>query len=152
MINPFRSIGPRMLLAVTLIVGGGSLLLIGPDRARAQDAPVAPVVASIGEDGVQRADIVLDSYSYSPSHLIVRVGTPVELTLSSVTFLTPHNFILRDAAAGLDINQDVGAGKTVPVRFTPTQAGRFAFYCDKQLLFFASHREKGMEGILEVRP
>jgi len=27
----------------------------------------------------------------------------------------------------------------------------FAFYCDKRLLFFKSHHEKGMEGRLDVR-
>jgi len=49
------------------------------------------------------------------------------------------------------INEDIGAGDTVKVRFTPTKAGVFAFYCDKKLLFFKSHREKGMEGVLKVR-
>ena len=102
-------------------------------------------------DGVQRLEMVLDSYSYSPQHIIVQAGVPVELLLTSVTFLTPHNFILKDEAAGLSIDLDVGAGKTIPVRFTPTQKGVFRFYCDKKLLFFASHREKGMEGTMEVR-
>ena len=49
------------------------------------------------------------------------------------------------------INEDIGAGATVKVRFTPTKAGVFAFYCDKKLLFFKSHREKGMEGVLKVQ-
>ena len=30
-----------------------------------------------------------------------------------------------------------------------TPGGRF--YCDKKLLFFKSHREKGMEGVLKVQ-
>ena len=110
------------------------------------------MVATIGEDGIQRATITLDSYSYAPRHLIVQAGKPVELTLTSVTILTPHNFVLKDPAAGLDINQDVSAGKTSRVQFTPVQPGRFTIYCDKKLLFFQSHREKGMEGLLEVRP
>jgi plastocyanin len=93
----------------------------------------------------------MDSYAYRPNHLVVRAGQPVELTLTSVTILTPHNFVLKEPAAGLSVEQDVGAGKTATVRFTPTQPGVFAFYCDKKLLFFASHREKGMEGRLEVR-
>lgn len=93
----------------------------------------------------------MDSYSYTPNHIIVRVGKPVELILTSVTILTPHNFVLKEPAAGLMVEQDVRAGKTLTVRFTPTQPGVFTFYCDKKLLFFASHREKGMEGRLEVR-
>jgi len=73
------------------------------------------------------------------------------LILTSVTTLTPHNFVLKEPAAGLTVEQDVRAGKTATARFTPTQPGVFTFYCDKKLLFFASHREKGMEGRLEVR-
>jgi plastocyanin len=49
------------------------------------------------------------------------------------------------------VDQDVGDGKSATVRFTPTHPGTFVFYCDKKLLFFKSHREKGMEGRLEVR-
>lgn len=108
------------------------------------------VVVALGDDGVQRATVILDSYSYSPAHLVVRVGKPVELTLKSVTFLVPHNFVLKEPAAGLDIDQNVGAGDTVTIRFTPTNTGIYTFYCDKKLLFFPSHREEGMEGSLEV--
>jgi plastocyanin len=36
------------------------------------------------------------------------------------------------------------------VRFTPTKTGVYPFYCGKKLLFFESHREKGMEGAIEV--
>lgn len=117
------------------------------------EPPVAAeaVTVPVDADGVQRQEMVLDSYSYSPQHLIVQAGVPVELLLTSVTFLTPHNFILKDEAAGLSIDLDVGAGKTIPLRFTPTQKGVYTFYCDKKLLFFASHREKGMEGTMEVR-
>ena len=110
-----------------------------------------PVVVPVGADGVQHATITLDSYSYTPDYLVVQVGKPIELTLTSVTTLTPHNFILNDPAAGFVVDQNVGHGKTVTVRFTPAQPGTFTFYCDKKLLFFASHREKGMEGRLEVR-
>lgn len=110
-----------------------------------------PVEVETAPDGVQRVSITMDSYSYTPNHIIIRVGKPVELTLTSVTTLTPHNFVLKEPAAGLTVEQDVRAGKTATARFTPTQPGVFTFYCDKKLLFFASHREKGMEGRLEVR-
>ncbi len=109
------------------------------------------VVLKQDADGVQRGALVLDSYSYQPRHLVVRAGAAVELVLTSVTLLTPHNFVLRDLDAGLNVDQDVGAGDTVTVRFTPSKPGLYTFYCDKKLLFFASHREKGMEGLLEVR-
>lgn len=106
-----------------------------------------PVTMDAGADGVQRGTITLDSYAYNPDHIIVQAGKPVELTLTSVTTITPHNFIIKDLA----VEQDVGAGKTVTVRFTPMQPGTLPFYCDKKLLFLPSHRDKGMEGRLEVR-
>jgi plastocyanin len=121
----------------------------------AQEKPAAqppPVIAEVGSDGVQRASITLDSYSFTPARLIVQAGRSVELTLTSVTTLTPHNFILEEPAAGLSVAQQVGPSETAKVIFTPTKPGTYSFYCDKKLPFFPSHREQGMEGRLEVRP
>lgn len=129
---------PVAFLSCWLAIGGGALSSVAAGE---------PVTLQPGADGVQRTAIILDSYSYSPDRLIVQAGQPVELALTSVTTITPHNFIIKD----LGVEQDVGAGKTVTVRFTPTQPGTFPFYCDKKLLFLPSHREKGMEGRLEVR-
>jgi heme/copper-type cytochrome/quinol oxidase subunit 2 len=110
-----------------------------------------PLMVPVAADGVQRATVTLDSYSYSPNHLIVEAGKPVELTLTSVTTLIPHNFIIKDPAGRLSVEQDVSAGKTVTITFTPTQPGTFPIYCDKRLWPLPSHRDKGMEGTLEVR-
>lgn len=137
--------------AMTLIVLG---VLLAPALLTADEPPPAaasPVTAEIGADGIQRATITMDSYSYTPNHLTVQAGKPVELTLTSVTTIVPHNFILKDPAAGLNIEKDVGAGKTDKVAFTPTQAGTVTFYCDRRLWPMPSHRDKGMEGRLEVR-
>ena len=60
-------------------------------------------------------------------------------------------FIIADPAAGLHVHVDVSAGDSQTVRFTPMTRGTFPFYCDKKLLFFKSHRERGQEGRLEVR-
>ncbi|MCA1837628.1 MAG: cupredoxin domain-containing protein [Actinobacteria bacterium] len=124
----------------------GMLMMTSPLAAQ-----TTPVVVEIGADGVQRTDIAVDSYEYSPKHIVVKPGIPVELNLHSLTMLTPHNFIVNDPAAGFSIKENVVAGKTVTVRFTPYNPGIFPMYCDKKLLFFANHREKGMEGKLEVR-
>lgn len=113
--------------------------------------PTAPVTAEMGADGVQRATIILDSYSYAPNHLIVQAGKPVELTLTRATLFTPHNFLLKEPDAGINIEEDVGHSEPTTVRFTPTKPGIYTFYCDRKLLFFPSHREEGMEGKLEVR-
>jgi len=110
-----------------------------------------PFMVPIDADGVQRTTVILDSYSYQPAHLIVEKGKPVELTLKSVTTLTPHNFIIKDPAGSLSVEQDTGAGKTALLKFTPMQSGTFPIYCDKRLWPLPSHRDKGMEGKLEVR-
>ncbi|MSQ77621.1 MAG: quinol oxidase [Nitrospiraceae bacterium] len=129
-------------------------VLLAPVSLPADEPPPAaapPVTAEVGADGVQRATIILDSYSYTPGHLIVQSGKPVELTLTSVTTIVPHNFILKDPAMGLNVEKDMSAGKTDKVTFTPTQAGTVTFYCDRRLWPMPSHRDKGMEGKLEVR-
>lgn len=141
----------RIPLALALVACCATVV---PARALADEqppAPPAPVTAEVGADGVQRATITMDSYSYAPKHLIVQAGKPVELTLTSVTTIVPHNFILKDPAAGLVIEKDVSAGKTGKVTFTPTQAGTVTFYCDRRLWPMPSHRDKGMEGKLEIR-
>ena len=129
-----------VLSVVALLIGGSRLLYAE-----------GPVVLEAGQDGIQRGTLILDSYSYTPNHIVVHAGKPVELILKSVTTITPHNFVLKEPGAGLNVDQSVDHGDTATVKFTPTQSGTFTFYCDKKLLFFASHREKGMEGRLEVR-
>lgn len=103
-------------------------------------------------DGIQRAFIVLDSYAYTPSHVSVEAGAPVEFQLENQSFLTPHNFIIDHPDADLQQDVNVDAGDNVTIRFVAQVPGTYTFYCDKQLLFFPSHREEGMEGRLEVRP
>ncbi len=131
-----------VILTVGLAATGWTADAVLPDQ---------PFAVPIDSDGVQRATVILDSYSYMPNHVIVEVGKPVELTLTSVTMITPHNFIVQDPAGRVSIEQDVGAGKTVMVTFTSEHAGIYTIYCDKRLWPMPSHRDKGMEGTLEVR-
>ena len=137
-------------MVYALGVGTGLLVLV-PIITCVAAEPVAFEVP-MDPDGIQRAVIEADSYEFSPRHLVVRAGKPVELTVKSVTVLVPHNFLIDDPKSGLAIREEIPAGQTVKVSFTPTVPGSFAIYCDKKLLFFKSHREKGMEGVLEVRP
>jgi len=133
-----------------LAVGTGLLVFLPIITGAAVD-PFAFEVP-LDPDGIQRAVVEADSYEFSPRHLVVRAGKPVELTVKSVTVLVPHNLVIDDPKSGLAIKEEIPAGQTVKVTFTPTAPGSFAIYCDKKLLFFKSHREKGMEGVLEVRP
>jgi len=124
-----------LLLLITLISEDGSLVSI----------------AHADDQGIQRATIIMDSYSYSPNELSVEAGKPVELTLRNAATFTPHTFHLADPASGLHVHAEVSAGESQTVSFTPNQRGTFTFYCEKKLLFFKSHRERGQEGRLEVR-
>jgi heme/copper-type cytochrome/quinol oxidase subunit 2 len=137
----------HMLAMVGLLTSVGVTIVHAAEPS--QSGP--PVVIPMAADGVQRATVTLDSYSYTPNHLIVEAGKPIELTLTSVTTIIPHNFIIKDPAGSLSVEQDVSAGKTVTITFTPTQPGTFPIYCDKRLWPLPSHRDKGMEGKLEVR-
>jgi plastocyanin len=118
-------------------------ILLAENRL-AVDVPLDP-------DGVQRAVVEADSYEFIPQHLVMKAGKPVELIVKSVTWVVPHNVIIDDPRSGLKIREEVPAGESLTIKFTPTVPGSFAIYCDKKLPFFKSHREKGQEGVLEVR-
>ena len=110
--------------------------------------PVSPVAAS---ETTQAITLTLGDYHFTPDTIEVTAGQTVSLTLTNTDTLTPHNFIIKDEAAGLDIDIDVSAGKTSTVEFTPAIPGSYTFYCSKKLPFMKSHQEKGMEGTLRVK-
>src|SRR3972149_1434224 len=116
----------------------------------AADEKSKPFEAKLSEDGVQRVDVIVDTYSFSPNNIVVSVNKPVEITLKSVTTIFPHNFTLNYPEAGLNIDEDISPGKEVKITFTPTKTGSFEFHCNKKGLF-GSHLKKGMKGILEVK-
>ena len=105
-----------------------------------------------GQESPQAISLSLGDYHFTPDTLEVQAGRPVVLTLTNTDTLTPHNFTLQEAAAGLDIDTDVSAGSNSTVVFTPVKPGACTFFYDKKLLFMKSHRERGMEGILRVIP
>jgi plastocyanin len=130
-----------LLLAIGLLLLASVLFEESP---LAMDIPLDP-------DGIQRAVVEADSYAFIPNHLTVNAGKPVALTFKSVTWVVPHNVIIDDPRSGLNIREEIPAGESLTITFTPTVPGSFPIYCDKKLPFFKSHREKGQEGVLEVR-
>jgi len=105
--------------------------------------------ATIGDDGIQRVELVGGSYFFRPGHVIVKVDVPVELTVRKDGWIVPHDIVIDAPDAGITVRESLSAEPKV-IRFTPTKAGRYPFYCSKKPPFMASHREKGMEGVLEV--
>lgn len=105
--------------------------------------------ATIAADGVQHVRMEGGSYFFKPNHVIVKVNVPVELLVSVEKGLIPHTLVIQSPEAGIVVDEKLSSdAKTI--RFTPTAVGKHPFYCKNKLLFFKSHREKGMEGVLEV--
>jgi plastocyanin len=109
-------------------------------------------ITAAADDDAQKFTLHLSDYRFHPDSIEVVAGRPVELTLINDDRITPHNFTLKAPDAGLDLSTDISAGKTATLRFTPRAAGSYVFYCNKKLLFMKSHRARGMEGKLTVRP
>ena len=105
--------------------------------------------AFVGPDGIQHVAIIGGNYFFRPSHIIVRANVPVELDVSLERGMIPHSLVLKAPEAGIAIDEKLGT-EVKPIRFTPTATGSYTFYCKNKLLFLKSHREKGMEGTLEV--
>ena len=127
------------------------LLVFSPGESLG-DADEEVLVLHPDADGIQRATIVLDSYAFTPSSISVQAGIPIRLRLENQSILIPHNFVMDHPAVDLQPNVNVDAGESVTLQLLVRVPGIYTFYCDKQLLFFPSHREEGMEGRLEVRP
>ncbi|GAB4514737.1 MAG: hypothetical protein Tsb0026_20210 [Sulfuricaulis sp.] len=116
------------------------LLITVPLAGHAADADAQQVTAHLGD------------YRFQPEIIEVIAGRPVELTLVNDDKITPHNFTLKEPAAGLDLSADVSGGQSSTLRFTPQTAGTYPLYCNKKLPFMKSHRERGMEAKLVVKP
>lgn len=106
-------------------------------------------VVPVDADGVQRVEMVGGDYFYDPNVIVVKVNKPVELKVKKAAGYVPHNLIAKAPEAGIDFTIDL-KGDPQAIKFTPTKVGKYPIYCDKSLLWFKTHREKGMEGLIEV--
>jgi len=107
-------------------------------------------VAVIGADGVQHVEITGGEYFYDPNYIVVKVNVPVELKVKKTSGYVPHDIVVKAPDAGIDFKTDIGSKDPAIIKFTPTKVGKYPMYCDKKLLFFKSHRERGMDGMIEV--
>ena len=139
-----------MIVAQKLAGTAIGLVLLGLVKVVTAFAAADTVIVPVSEDNVQRLEITVDSYSFTPTRFAVKQNIPVELTFKSVSWIIPHNFVLKSSEAGLAMENEIGPGETTIVRFTPTRVGEFKFSCTKKLLFFPSHEDQGMVGTLVV--
>jgi plastocyanin domain-containing protein len=128
------------------------LILLGLVEVATVFAGAESVIVPVSQDNVQRLEITVDSYSFTPSRFAVKQNVPVELIFKSVSWIVPHNFVLKSPEAGITVEKEIGPGETTIVRFTPSRIGEFKFSCTKKLLFFPSHEDQGMVGTLVVGP
>lgn len=135
----------RLVLGMALVAG--SCLVPYDLLAQPADSALTPSQAPVEHHIVIR----MESYSYTPSEVVVEAGEPVTLTLINESFLIPHNFLLDAPSGKRLVEADISSGDNESMTLTLTEPGIYPFYCDKQLFFFPTHREEGMEGHLIVR-
>jgi plastocyanin len=111
--------------------------------------PEEPFVVPVDEEGSQSVEVVGGDYYFRPRHIVVKVQVPVRLLVRTEGALTVHDIVMSEPEAGVEFARDLSKEPT-EISFTPTKTGTYFFYCGKKFLFFPSHREKGMEGVLEV--
>ena len=125
-----------LLLAVAFIAWG--------------DEPVEKrFVATIDPDGVQRVEVTGDTYYFDPNVIVVKVNVPVELKVKKAGGIAPHNIVVKAPDAGINIEESLST-EPKSIQFTPTKVGKYPFECTKRFLFFKSHKDRGMHGMLEV--
>ncbi len=108
-------------------------------------------VATIGTDGVQHVEITGGEYYFDPNYIIVKVNVPVELKVKKEPYMIPHNIVVKAPEAGIDFKKDLSKDWQT-IMFTPTRVGKYEIICDKKLLWFKSHKDRGMDGFIEVVP
>jgi plastocyanin domain-containing protein len=120
-----------------------SLALAGEELAEKR------FVATVGSDGIEHVSMTGGSYFFDPNVIVVKVNVPVELTVVKEPGATPHNLTLKAPEAGIDISEDLSTTPKI-IKFTPTKTGTYPFECTERFLFFKSHKDRGMHGVLEV--
>ena len=89
----------------------------------------------------QPLTITLGTMDFQPNTLTVAKGTAVTIKLNNTSALS-HNFSLDP----FHVSQNVDAGQSATVTFTPDQTGTFYFYCN-----VSGHAAAGMVGKITVQ-
>lgn len=114
----------------------------------AQDKTEA-YTATVDKDGVQHISIIGGSYFFKPDRIVVKKNMPVELSVSQEPGIVPHSIVANAPDAGIVFDESLSSNPKI-ITFTAQATGEYSFYCKNKLPFFPSHREKGMQGVIEV--
>jgi plastocyanin domain-containing protein len=127
-----------------------SIVLFVTGTAMSEDKHVEKrFVATIDKDGYQRVEMTGGEYYFDPSIVVVKVNVPVELTVKKTGGITPHDLVLKAPQADLDIKISLSS-EPKKINFMATRTGSYPFECSERFLFFKSHKDRGMHGVLEV--
>jgi len=132
------------LMALMLVMVGGSFA----QEEKEEKAEKKTYTATVDPDGVQRVTVVGGSYFFAPYRIVVKVNVPVELSVTKKG-LIPHDISMGAPEAGMSFKEGIGKKPKV-IKFTPTKTGMYPFWCTKKPPFLKSHKDRGMEGVLEV--
>ncbi len=124
-----------------------SIVLAVPSLA--EEGAKKTIVAAIDADGIQRVQMTGGDYFFTPNMVVVKVSVPVELSVKKEAGVAPHDIVMESPDAGMNFSVSLGT-EPKTVRFTPTKTGKYPFFCTQRFLFFKSHRDRGMEGVIEV--
>jgi plastocyanin len=112
---------------------------------------VKQFVAATGPDGVQHVEITGGEYYFDPNYIIVKANVPVEFRVRKAKGYVPHDIVVNAPDAGITFRVDL-KDDWQSIKFTPTKTGKYVIDCDQKLLWFKSHKERGMHGTIEVVP
>ncbi len=105
--------------------------------------------ATVDKDGTQHVSIIAGGYFFKPNRIVVKKNIPVEFSVSREPGMVPHSIVVNAPEAGIVIDESLSSNPKT-ITFTAQATGEYVFYCKNKLPFFPSHREKGMQGIIEV--
>jgi plastocyanin domain-containing protein len=105
--------------------------------------------ATVDKDGTQHVSILAGGYFFKPNRIVVKKNIPVEFSVSKEPGMVPHSIVANAPEAGIVFDESLSSDPKI-ITFTAQATGEYVFYCKNKLPFFPSHREKGMQGIIEV--
>jgi plastocyanin len=153
-----KSIRYSLIMMVLLSLSSFSVNTVdSKEKAEAGSAPSAKhgtwqekrFVVPVDYDGVQRVEIAGGEYFFDPNYIVVKVNKPVEFKVKKTARYIPHALVAKAPEAGIDFTVELNNDPQA-VSFTPTKTGKYPIYCDKKMFWFKTHRERGMEGLIEV--
>lgn len=134
-----------LIVVISLLCCASALAAPSPPAAALAGA------ASILEQPAQVVDILGGNYFFRPDRVTVKVNVPVEFRVRRAPGMVPHNFVIDAPEAGVQLSETMPKSAR-SVRATFTRPGEYTFYCSRRLLFFQSHRDRGMVGTIVVTP